>query len=171
MFKLNVDQLTDIIAAVEFEGTITHEDFEVDVLYSKIHQTEEGNWQYLTIWTDAGKDTGFGEGTKTTDNAGHIDNLAEHLREVEFSKARIFREWIADKEAYDEYDTYESLAKRLKIDELVVISSKVPKAVANKLARYAQRETITVSGQIRRLVLEWLEEQVKEDAKALIYQE
>jgi hypothetical protein len=167
MFQLDVDKFADLVCAVEFESAKLGKDFSVRLIYEK----PRGAWTFLEVWSEKGDSADVYESNDAAGaNAERQIDLLELFETINFVRAEIFKGW-KNKRVYDTYETWEALGDRLGFRDLTTVSAKLPKVVAMKFAKYAERHGQTTSSQIKKLILEWLEEELKENAKMLIFQE
>jgi len=168
MFRLDVDKFADLVCAVEFESAKLGKDFLVRLMYEK----PRGAWTLLEVWAEKGNAADIYESTDEEEpSVDRNVDLPDLFQTTSFARAEIFKGWKSKRQVYDTYPTWETLGDRLGFRDLTTVSAKLPKVVAMKFAKYAERHEQTTSSQIKKLILEWLEEELKENAKMLIFQE
>jgi len=139
----------------------------VHLFYVKPIQIGKKKIEYISYWTD-GEGSGFyypDPTDKEPENEYWLDQdeLEPLISNRTFSHVKL----ISNKTEI--IKSWNQLEKRLGLKSLTTVCTKLPKAVSIKLEKYAERKGETVSSQIRKLVIEWLEEKLKDDAKLLIF--
>jgi len=166
--RLNFEQLTDMALGAEIEHTKNRQDNTYLYLYYvKPIQVEKKKIEHISYWTD-GESSGFNypdpiEKEPKNEYWLDPDELEPLISNRTFSHVKL----VSDKEEI--IKSWRELEKRLGLKSLTTICTKLPKAVAVKLEKYAERKGETVSSQIRKLVIDWLETKLKDDAKLLIF--
>jgi hypothetical protein len=95
-------------------------------------------------------------------------SLETLLKEVEDKEVDLLL-WNKKTESYDRFSDWNKFAKAYGAMELEVLSTKVPRPVARHFKRIAGDEG--VSSQLRKLVYEYVEKQLKERAASLMFEE
>jgi len=155
--KMDAEKLTLIQIVLRGEDGVT--------FYEKGSSSEKGYW-YLT-----GKEEG------RIDEAGP-QNKNGDIVDYKTQSFSAFLEWAKNKElvaettiyreerGYDQetFEEWDHLTRYLHIADLVVLSTKVPKAVAGKFRYYASRTSDT-SSVLREIVYGYVKEQIVENAE------
>jgi len=122
----------------------------------------------MGFWTD-GENSGFYYPPDPTDKEPENEYWLDQNELEPLITTRTFDhiKLISDKEEI--MKSWREIEKRFELKSLLTICTKLPKTVATKLEKYAERKGETVSSQLRKLVINWLEEKLKNDPKLLIF--
>lgn len=116
----------------------------------------------------------------TQDNIAEAGKWIEKDDDLEFYEDRTIEEFInfaggvpdlvavvnlqGSRWSEEKFESWDHLARYMGLTDLIVLSTKVPKKLAEKFAYYATKDT-TVSTQLRKLVFEFVVNSIKENAE------
>ncbi len=132
---------------------------------------EDGLWyvSYENRIAVFGKDEGDDNGAPILKNIDP-NKFLDSINGLEV-KARIFTGWSEGREQREEFDDYGLFSKAIGISSLVAVSTKLPNSVDKKLKYFANREGKEKSAKIREIVYGYVEQQIRENAKDLMFKE
>ena len=129
--------------------------------YPKGKEEHDGYW-YLTQdsvsecgeWDPKTEDYGFYEDRTLDDFVKFAQGVPDLVAKVNLEGPRSFEETFED---------WEHLARYMGLTDLVVMSTKVPRRIAEKFTYYVTQDT-TVSNQLRRMIFDFVVDCIKENA-------
>ena len=129
--------------------------------YSKGKKEEDGYW-YLTQdsvsecgeWNPKTEENEFYEDRTLDDFVKFAQGVPDLVAKVNLEGSRSFEETFED---------WEHLARYMGLTDLVVMSTKVPRRIAEKFTYYVTQDT-TVSNQLRKMIFDFVVDCIKENA-------
>lgn len=151
-------------AQVEQIQTMLYEDGAAVSFPVKGKNEDQGYW-YLTK-DDIAEGGPF---TKDGDLEFYEDRDIDQLVEFLAKNDPVAIVNLSNKRDGDEtFEDWDHLARYMGITDLVVLSTKVPKRIAEKFTYYTTKST-TVSNQLRQMVYDFVVESIKENAKEDVF--
>lgn len=163
--KLDREKINLIMIASDAKG---QDEGQVLIREKGKGEDDEG---WLFFPADTGKKDWSREGKPDVDGNCEMNDIdiEELLKDIEGKDVDFLTNWDRETREYERFSDWDKFAKSYGALELEVLSTKVPRPVARYFKRFVGDDG--VSSQLRKLVYEYVQGELKERAASLMFEE